>query len=186
GHRRPVCSADVPFVQPIVLSPAGHGRGAVGLMAGMGRKARWRGRVFFTRTELGKIWWWWQCAWPFVICELAVEQCGKGRLFFLYSDEFVDTEIDFLKIDVEGGEKNVLLGADYKKYRPRIILIEATIPFDDEGNTSAKPAPTDRGKRQPGKQANTGGKEKRLQKSSQPNATSGALASAFAKAKGRK
>ncbi len=98
-------------------------------MAGMGRKARWRGRVFFTRTELGKIWWWRQCAWPFVICELAVEQCGKGRLFFLYSDEFVDTEIDFLKIDVEGGEKNVLLGADYKKYRPRIILIEATIPF---------------------------------------------------------
>ncbi|MCP3672183.1 MAG: RNA-binding transcriptional accessory protein [Gammaproteobacteria bacterium] len=67
--------------------------------------------------------------------------------------------------------------------RKRIAL---SMRLDDEGNTSAKPALTDRGKRQSGKQANTGGKEKRLQKSSQPKATSGALASAFAKAKGRK
>jgi hypothetical protein len=29
-RRRPVCSADVPHVQPIVLLPTGHGREAVG------------------------------------------------------------------------------------------------------------------------------------------------------------
>ncbi|MCP4080952.1 MAG: hypothetical protein GY743_11965 [Planctomycetaceae bacterium] len=33
---------------------------------------------------MSNISWWWQGAWPFVTCELAVDQCGKGRLFFLY------------------------------------------------------------------------------------------------------
>jgi FkbM family methyltransferase len=37
-------------------------------------------------------------------------------------------EIDFLKIDVEGFEKEVLEGADFKKFRPIIIIIEATEP----------------------------------------------------------
>lgn len=36
--------------------------------------------------------------------------------------------ITFLKIDVEGYEKNVLLGADFEKYRPMIIVIESTLP----------------------------------------------------------
>jgi hypothetical protein len=34
--------------------------------------------------------------------------------------------IEFLKIDVEGWEKEVLCGLDLKKHRPIIILIEAT------------------------------------------------------------
>lgn len=37
-------------------------------------------------------------------------------------------DIHFLKIDVEGFEKDVLEGADFKKYRPWIILVEATLP----------------------------------------------------------
>jgi FkbM family methyltransferase len=37
-------------------------------------------------------------------------------------------EIDFLKIDVEGFEKEVLEGADFNRFRPVIILIEATEP----------------------------------------------------------
>lgn len=37
-------------------------------------------------------------------------------------------EIDFLKIDVEGFEKEVLEGADFIKFRPIIIIIEATEP----------------------------------------------------------
>jgi FkbM family methyltransferase len=34
--------------------------------------------------------------------------------------------IDFMKIDVEGGELGVLQGADWVKYRPRLLIIEAT------------------------------------------------------------
>lgn len=36
--------------------------------------------------------------------------------------------IQFCKIDVEGGERNVLLGFDFEKYRPKVLCIEATIP----------------------------------------------------------
>lgn len=39
--------------------------------------------------------------------------------------------ISFLKIDVEGAEEQTLLGADFDKYRPEIICIEATIPRTD-------------------------------------------------------
>ena len=38
------------------------------------------------------------------------------------------TEIDFCKIDVEGGEKDVLLGYDFINYRPKVFCIESTIP----------------------------------------------------------
>ena len=37
-------------------------------------------------------------------------------------------DIQFCKIDVEGEEKNVLLGYDFKNYRPNIFLIESTYP----------------------------------------------------------
>lgn len=36
--------------------------------------------------------------------------------------------IDFLKIDVEGGERDVLLGCDFDNYRPKVFCIESTIP----------------------------------------------------------
>jgi FkbM family methyltransferase len=36
--------------------------------------------------------------------------------------------IDFLKIDVEGAERDVLLGIDLQRWRPRIVVIEATEP----------------------------------------------------------
>ena len=39
-----------------------------------------------------------------------------------------EQEISFLKIDVEGAEKDVLLGGDFQTYRPWIIVIESTIP----------------------------------------------------------
>ena len=35
--------------------------------------------------------------------------------------------IDFLKIDVEGHERSVLLGGDFRRWRPRVIVIEATV-----------------------------------------------------------
>ena len=39
------------------------------------------------------------------------------------------TEIDFCKIDVEGSERDVLLGYDFKNYRPKMFCIESTKPM---------------------------------------------------------
>lgn len=39
-----------------------------------------------------------------------------------------DTTIDFLSIDVEGFERHVLEGADFARFRPRIVVVEATRP----------------------------------------------------------
>ncbi len=38
-------------------------------------------------------------------------------------------EIDFLSIDVEGHEKQVIEGNDWDRFRPRLLLIESTFPF---------------------------------------------------------
>jgi glycosyltransferase involved in cell wall biosynthesis len=44
-------------------------------------------------------------------------------------DQYADgRHIDFLKIDVEGWEREVLCGLDLEKYRPTVILVEATWP----------------------------------------------------------
>ncbi|MTJ80640.1 MAG: FkbM family methyltransferase [Telmatospirillum sp.] len=40
--------------------------------------------------------------------------------------EYVRSDIDFLKIDVEGSERDVILGADWTRFRPRLLVIEAT------------------------------------------------------------
>jgi FkbM family methyltransferase len=40
-------------------------------------------------------------------------------------EEHVTGEIDFLKIDVEGYERRVLAGADFDRFRPRVLVIEA-------------------------------------------------------------
>src|SRR5260370_24533054 len=37
-------------------------------------------------------------------------------------------EIDFLKIDVEGGEADVVHGGDWRRYRPKVVVIEAVMP----------------------------------------------------------
>ncbi len=36
--------------------------------------------------------------------------------------------IDFLKIDVEGAEREVLLGNDWRRFRPKIVVAEALAP----------------------------------------------------------
>ena len=42
--------------------------------------------------------------------------------------KYVSETIDFLKIDVEGAERDVLLGADFRTWRPRVVVVEATEP----------------------------------------------------------
>src|SRR5712691_6878162 len=37
-------------------------------------------------------------------------------------------EIDFLKVDVEGSEADVLAGGDWRRYRPKVIVVEAVTP----------------------------------------------------------
>jgi len=46
-------------------------------------------------------------------------------------DRHVHGEIDFLKIDVEGWERQVIEGADWGRYRPRIVLVEAVRPHPE-------------------------------------------------------
>jgi FkbM family methyltransferase len=43
-------------------------------------------------------------------------------------DEYVHGDIHFLKIDVEGAEKSVLQGCDFNRFRPWLLVIEATVP----------------------------------------------------------
>lgn len=42
--------------------------------------------------------------------------------------EYVDRPIDFLKIDCEGWEKRALAGADWSRFRPTVVVVEATLP----------------------------------------------------------
>jgi FkbM family methyltransferase len=40
--------------------------------------------------------------------------------------------IDFLKVDVEGAEADVLLGGDWRRFRPRVVVVEAMTPGSGE------------------------------------------------------
>ena len=40
--------------------------------------------------------------------------------------------IDFLKIDVEGAEGDVLFGGDWKRFRPKVVVAEAVTPLASE------------------------------------------------------
>ncbi|MCB1618143.1 MAG: FkbM family methyltransferase [Pseudomonadales bacterium] len=43
-------------------------------------------------------------------------------------DHAVGVVIDFLKIDVEGAEVDVIRSGDWRLYRPRVVLVESVIP----------------------------------------------------------
>jgi FkbM family methyltransferase len=42
--------------------------------------------------------------------------------------EYVNQKIDFLKIDVEGLEEQVILGGNWETFRPTVLVIETTLP----------------------------------------------------------
>lgn len=70
--------------------------------------------------------------------ELAEWQRDKGHAFEVRDvpvttlakicAEHVDGEIDFLSIDVEGHEREVLEGGDWSRWRPKVVIVEATQP----------------------------------------------------------
>ena len=47
-------------------------------------------------------------------------------------ERHVEGSIDFLKIDAEGFEREVLAGADFQRFRPRVLVIEAVDPSTRE------------------------------------------------------
>ena len=47
-------------------------------------------------------------------------------------ERYAVTEIDFLKIDVEGAEADVLMGNDWSRFRPKVIVAEAILPGSGE------------------------------------------------------
>jgi FkbM family methyltransferase len=51
-----------------------------------------------------------------------------STLAALCEEHVGELTIDFLKLDVEGDEAEVLAGADFEHFRPRILVIEATMP----------------------------------------------------------
>jgi FkbM family methyltransferase len=44
-------------------------------------------------------------------------------------EKYVSDPIDFLKIDVKGSEREVLAGADWSTFRPRIVIVDSLSPF---------------------------------------------------------
>jgi FkbM family methyltransferase len=49
-------------------------------------------------------------------------------------EEYGGDPVHFLKIDVEGAERSVLSGCDFERWRPWVLVIEATIPMSREVN----------------------------------------------------
>lgn len=62
------------------------------------------------------------------------EECNSEKIRIVtlaqICNEYIsaDQEISFLKIDVEGGERSVLEGANFDMYRPYIVAMESTVP----------------------------------------------------------
>jgi FkbM family methyltransferase len=58
----------------------------------------------------------------------AVERTVPTLTLAQICERHADATIDFLSVDVEGHEREVLAGGDWKKWRPRIVVVEATEP----------------------------------------------------------
>ncbi|MDC6477521.1 FkbM family methyltransferase, partial [Methylophilaceae bacterium] len=59
-----------------------------------------------------------------------------ATLASICKEHCVKKEIHFLKIDIEGYEKQALLGNDWVKFRPWVVVIEATLPMSQAENYS--------------------------------------------------
>ena len=57
--------------------------------------------------------------------ELVVDTLTLAEVFA----EHAGGPVDFLKIDVEGFEAQVIRSGDWESYRPRVVVVEATVPM---------------------------------------------------------
>jgi len=57
----------------------------------------------------------------------ATQRVAMRTLSAIVAEHGAD-DVDFLKIDVEGAEPDVLAGADFRIWRPRVIVVEAVAP----------------------------------------------------------
>jgi FkbM family methyltransferase len=57
--------------------------------------------------------------------ELEVEVITLASVF---EEHLAGHDVDFLKVDAEGSERDVLLGNDWDRFRPRIAVIESILP----------------------------------------------------------
>ena len=64
----------------------------------------------------------------FASCDVVAPQLELNQILQLRAAQ----PIQFLKVDVEGAEAEVLAGIDLKRFRPWIILLEATKPLSQE------------------------------------------------------
>lgn len=64
------------------------------------------------------------------VVEYTVPTITLAQLFEDYTQG--DRPVEFLKIDVEGHEPAVLSGMDFRRWRPRVLVIEATRPNSPE------------------------------------------------------
>lgn len=65
----------------------------------------------------------------FEIVERHVETVCLSDLLDKYAQ---GRAIDFLKVDVEGSEAEVIIGGDWRRHRPRVVVVEATLPRQTE------------------------------------------------------
>ena len=63
-----------------------------------------------------------------------VERKVESKSLNTVLEEHISGPIHFLKVDVEGSEFDVLRGLDLSKWRPWILVVEATIPNSPETN----------------------------------------------------
>jgi hypothetical protein len=59
-------------------------------------------------------------------------RCPVLTLNEIYQTHLVGKVVDFMSVDVEGHERDVLQGADFSRFRPRVVVVEATRPNTTE------------------------------------------------------
>jgi len=48
------------------------------------------------------------------------------------TSQYAPPNVDFLKIDVEGGERGVIESAEWRAFRPRVVIVESVKPVTNE------------------------------------------------------